>query len=73
MTGGDPAGFVVTLADIYHAQQETTVKLAEISGALALQSQQDRNDQARLADHETRLRDQADSIAKLAAFSLLAG
>ena len=47
---------VVTLADIYAAQQEQAVILAEIKGSLALQSQQDRNDKAVLTDHESRLR-----------------
>lgn len=49
-------GVVVTLADIYSAQQEMAVKLAEIGGAIALQSAQDRNDSATLADHENRIR-----------------
>lgn len=52
----EQSGVVVTLADIYHAQQEQAVLLAEIKGALALQSQQDRNDKATLTDHESRLR-----------------
>jgi hypothetical protein len=49
-------GVVVTLADIYRVQQETTIALTEIKTAIALQSHQDRADGITLSDHETRLR-----------------
>jgi len=66
-------GVVISLADIYAAQQETVISLAEIKGALALQSQQDRNDKATLSDHEGRLRKVEAKVYALPGLATLVG